>query len=125
MITDNFCFYLQNRLIQTSQTGGQWYSDTSPFRIPCLQHWNLLSEGRLSTVDLLELTTLYIENIVDFISKQATLTRRSTGLSLPLQLVFLGIGKLARFKLHTWLIMQALTNMQSTTRSDRNSGNAN
>jgi hypothetical protein len=27
-------FYLQNRLIQTSQTGGQWYSDTSPFSIP-------------------------------------------------------------------------------------------
>jgi hypothetical protein len=26
--TDNFCFYLQNRLIQTSQTGGQ------PFSIP-------------------------------------------------------------------------------------------
>ncbi len=22
-----FCFYLQNRLIQISQTGGQWYSD--------------------------------------------------------------------------------------------------
>ncbi len=31
-----FCFYLQNRLIQTSQTGGQQYSDTSPFSIPCL-----------------------------------------------------------------------------------------
>jgi hypothetical protein len=30
----NFCFYLQNRLIQTSHTGGQQYSDTSPFRIP-------------------------------------------------------------------------------------------
>jgi hypothetical protein len=30
MTTDNFCFYLQNRLIQTSQTGGQQYSDTSP-----------------------------------------------------------------------------------------------
>jgi hypothetical protein len=30
MTTDHFCFYLQNRLIQTSQTGGQWYSDTSP-----------------------------------------------------------------------------------------------
>ncbi len=30
----NFCFYLQNRLIQTSQTGGQPYSDTSPFSIP-------------------------------------------------------------------------------------------
>jgi hypothetical protein len=34
MTTDNFCFYLQNRLIQTSQTGGQWYSDSSPFSIP-------------------------------------------------------------------------------------------
>jgi hypothetical protein len=30
MTTDNFCFYLQNKLIQTSQTGGQQYSDTSP-----------------------------------------------------------------------------------------------
>ena len=35
MRTEIFCFYLQNRLIQTSQTGGQWYSDTSPFSIPC------------------------------------------------------------------------------------------
>jgi hypothetical protein len=35
MTTDNNCFYLQNRLIQTSQTGGQWYNDTSPFSIPC------------------------------------------------------------------------------------------
>jgi hypothetical protein len=34
MTIGNFCFYLQNRLIQTSQTGGQWYSDTSPFSIP-------------------------------------------------------------------------------------------
>jgi len=31
MTTDNFCFYLQNRLIQT---GGQWYIDTAPFSIP-------------------------------------------------------------------------------------------
>jgi hypothetical protein len=30
-----FCFYLQIGLIQNSQTGGQWYSDTSPFSIPC------------------------------------------------------------------------------------------
>ncbi len=37
MITDNFCFYLQNRLIQTSKTGGQWYSDTSPFSIPWVE----------------------------------------------------------------------------------------
>jgi hypothetical protein len=34
MTTDNFCFHLQNRLIQTSQTGGQRYSDTSPLSIP-------------------------------------------------------------------------------------------
>jgi hypothetical protein len=34
MTTDNFCFYLQNRLIQTGQLGGQRYSDTSPFSIP-------------------------------------------------------------------------------------------
>ncbi len=26
---------MKNRLIQTSQTGGQQYSDTSPFSIPC------------------------------------------------------------------------------------------
>ena len=38
MTTDNFCFYLQNSLIQTSQTGGQRYSDTSPFCIPWLFH---------------------------------------------------------------------------------------
>jgi hypothetical protein len=35
LTTDNLCFYLQNRLIQISQTGGQRYSDTSPFSIPC------------------------------------------------------------------------------------------
>ncbi len=34
LTTDDFCFYLQNRQIQTSQTGGQQYSDTSPFSIP-------------------------------------------------------------------------------------------
>jgi hypothetical protein len=34
MTTDNFCFYWQKRLIQTSQTGGQQYSDNSRFSIP-------------------------------------------------------------------------------------------
>jgi hypothetical protein len=34
MTTNIFCFYLLNRLFQTSQKGGQWYSDTSPFSIP-------------------------------------------------------------------------------------------
>jgi hypothetical protein len=41
MTADNFCFHLQNRLIQTSQTGGQWYGDTSPFSIP----WYSTLEG--------------------------------------------------------------------------------
>jgi hypothetical protein len=38
MTTDNFCFYLHNGLIQTSHTGGQRYSDTSPFSIPWLDY---------------------------------------------------------------------------------------
>jgi hypothetical protein len=40
MTTDNFCFYFKNRLIQSSQTGAQQYSDTSPFSIPwfSIQH---------------------------------------------------------------------------------------
>ncbi len=42
MTTDNFCFYLRNRLIQTCQTGGQQYSDTSPFSIPWFQHFFLI-----------------------------------------------------------------------------------
>jgi hypothetical protein len=36
MTTDNFGFYFQNRLMQTSQKGGQRYSDSSPFSIPCM-----------------------------------------------------------------------------------------
>ncbi len=38
MTTDSFCFYLQNRPIQTSQTGGTRYSDTSPFSIPWFRY---------------------------------------------------------------------------------------
>jgi hypothetical protein len=45
MTTDIFCFYLQNRLSQSSQTGGQRYSDTSPFSIP----WSVCGE-RLETM---------------------------------------------------------------------------
>ncbi len=39
-----FCFHFQNWLIQTSKTGGQWYSDTSPFSIPwfSILLWNLI-----------------------------------------------------------------------------------
>ncbi len=42
-------FYLQNRLIQTSQTGVQWYSDTSPYSIPCgifLAHKNAMTGSK-------------------------------------------------------------------------------
>ncbi len=52
MTTDNFCFYLQNRLIQTSQTGGQWYSDTSSLVFPELTYLStniaFLSQGATS-----------------------------------------------------------------------------
>jgi hypothetical protein len=41
MTTANFCFYLQNRLIPTGQTGGQLYIDTSPFSVPFLHHQHL------------------------------------------------------------------------------------
>jgi hypothetical protein len=39
MTTDNFCYHLQNRSIQTGQTGGHWYSDTFPFSIPWTEKW--------------------------------------------------------------------------------------
>jgi len=39
MTTEKFCLYLQSRLIHTSQTEGQWYSDTSPFSIPFCGVW--------------------------------------------------------------------------------------
>ncbi len=39
--TDNICFYLQNRLIKTSQTGGKQYRDTFNFSIPCWKPYYL------------------------------------------------------------------------------------
>jgi hypothetical protein len=43
MTTDNFCFYLQNRLIRTGHTGGEQYSDTSPYSVPgCTVHCMVL-----------------------------------------------------------------------------------
>ncbi len=44
-----FGFYMQNRLIQTSQTGGQWYSDTSPLSIPWL-NYSLINICKLRTL---------------------------------------------------------------------------
>ncbi len=51
------------------------------------------SRGRLITVDLLVLTSSYsalfkLKILFTFVSKQATLKRRSTVMSLPPQLVF-------------------------------------
>ena len=47
MTAVNFCFYLQNRLIQTSQPRGQLYNHTSPFRIPWFLTQKLLQLGLL------------------------------------------------------------------------------
>ncbi len=57
--------------------------------------WNPYWRGRLSTVDLLVLTSLdqlifILKILFTFITKQLTLLRRSTVLCLPLQLVFPG-----------------------------------
>jgi hypothetical protein len=51
MRNDNLCFYLQNRLDQTSQTGGQWYGDTSPFSIP----WFKLCQKKINRAQTLYL----------------------------------------------------------------------
>ncbi len=48
MTTDNFCFYLEDRLIQASQTGGQQYRDTSPFSIPWNNFLKELANGLIS-----------------------------------------------------------------------------
>jgi hypothetical protein len=56
---------------------------------------NPYRRGQLSTVDLLVLTSLdqlllILKTLLTFFTKQASLRRRSTLLSLPLQLVFPG-----------------------------------
>jgi len=58
MTTDNFCFYLPNRLIQTSQAGGQRYSDTSHFSIPW---FNLRSTQVINQCEVV-LSTCYFIN---------------------------------------------------------------
>jgi hypothetical protein len=48
-----FCFYLQNRLLKTSQTGGHQYNDTSLFSIP----WLLPNQRYFTTLKRLIMTT--------------------------------------------------------------------
>jgi hypothetical protein len=73
MTTDIFCFYLQNRLIQTSRTGGQQYSDTSPFSIESLLHHQ-------STSHLIQILEMQ-EHI--FNGKEATVNRELDGSTYP------------------------------------------
>jgi len=81
MTTDNFCFYFQNRLIQTSQAGGQWYSDTSPFSIPCLL--NLYENKVTECCNILSASLCFI-SISDLKMKRARHDdlRQSFGLSV-------------------------------------------
>jgi hypothetical protein len=88
MTTDNFCFYLQYRLIQTSQTGGQQYSNTSPFSIPCSRQNVSRSSGfRPNDVDC-----LFVEAIlkvaaasrVDLFEKRLAIPRLPSIEHLPL-----------------------------------------
>jgi hypothetical protein len=52
MRTENFCFYFQNRLIQTGQTGGQWYNDTSPFSIPWILQISVVGRRLFKVYDV-------------------------------------------------------------------------
>jgi len=66
MTNDNFCFYLQNRLIQTSQTGGQWYSDTSPFSIPWVKNGLLscMQASFFSTCSILAMQHIFLKSLM-------------------------------------------------------------
>ncbi len=60
MTTAIFCFYLENILIQTSQTGGQRYSDTAPFSIP----WLKKSTSLAAALNVDKLTTIFAMNLI-------------------------------------------------------------
>jgi hypothetical protein len=66
MTTDYCCFYLQNRLIQTSQTVGQWYSDTSPFSFPWLYRPSFACFALTSNVFQNALAYLALRRITTF-----------------------------------------------------------
>jgi hypothetical protein len=94
METDHFCFYSQNRLIQSSQTGGQQYSNYSPFSFPWLDYsGKSYRSGRSSTVDLHVTSSLFrsaslsIENIIYLFYQTSYLTGPSlTKLTIDHQL---------------------------------------
>ncbi len=82
MTTDNFCFYLQNRLIQTSQTGDQWYSDTSPLVFPGETYYrtppNYLRVASLSI-------RLPTTNTLAYYDKESSITAVKVLLKRPLE----------------------------------------
>jgi hypothetical protein len=54
---------MQNRLIQTSQTGGQWYSDTSPLVFPGLFIVNDEIENIYRTVTMTTEARVYLASL--------------------------------------------------------------
>jgi hypothetical protein len=64
LTTDNFCFYLLHRLVQTSQTGGQWYSDTSPFSIPWKNtQFNFVPESAIFEISCLKIANRFLSDL--------------------------------------------------------------
>ncbi len=95
MTIDNFCFHLQNILIQTSQTGGQWYSETSPFSIP----WSkvLFSSGNNSKTYFDKIYDGLAATVVDQLTHNRTIKSSNlapgtgkNGKMMPLLLLNLG-----------------------------------
>ncbi len=63
MATDNVSFYSQNRLIQTSQTGGQRYSDTSHLVFPGV---GIKAPSSLCTIKLVSLSQDVFDRVLYF-----------------------------------------------------------
>ncbi len=74
--------------MQTSQTGGQWYSDTSPFSIPCPRWFHfgpasLPPEWRHVFVYIPEKLT-YLSANIDFLHKHWDYHKKFVYITLPL-----------------------------------------
>jgi hypothetical protein len=50
-------FLFAKQTFQTSQTGGQWYNDTSLFRIPCISTQFLPPDGHIDSEYVLQALT--------------------------------------------------------------------
>ncbi len=96
----SFCFHLQNRLIQTSQTGGQQYSDTSPFSIPCSIFWTSSENNEYLFIGTLfnkwEIEKIVVPLLWGEISYQFLLPGGSVGHRYVLHLLFSENSKLLK-----------------------------